>query len=77
VGFLVSWTPYAAVSMYRAFINGSELDPMTATIPAFFGKFSLAWPALLTLFGNKDIRNKLNFHNERHRNRNRKSLVFI
>jgi hypothetical protein len=46
--------------MYRAFFDDSEVEPMIATIPAFFAKFSLAWPALLTLFGNNDIRKKLN-----------------
>jgi hypothetical protein len=57
--------------MYRAFVKDSYVSPMTATIPAFFGKFSLAWPALLSLFGNKDIRRKLiwfkNNNKKRHR----------
>jgi hypothetical protein len=61
--------------MYRAFINDSEVSPMTATLPAFFAKSSFAWPALLTLFGNKDIRNKLNCHNERLRKKNKRSFV--
>jgi hypothetical protein len=45
--------------LYRAFFENSSVGPMTATIPAFFAKFSLAWPALLSLFGNTDIKSKL------------------
>ncbi len=44
---------------------------MTATIPAFFGKFSLAWPALLSLFGNKDIRRKLIWFKNKKQKRHR------
>jgi hypothetical protein len=45
--------------MYRAFVEDSYVSPMAATIPSFFAKFSLTWPALLSLFGNRDIRKKL------------------
>ena len=78
-GFLLSWTPYTIVCMYRAFIQDSYVSPMAATIPAFFGKFSLAWPALLSLFGNKDIRKKLiwfrNNNNKKHRSTGTVSLI--
>ena len=45
--------------LYRAFVEGSYVSPMTATAPAYFAKFSLTWPALLSVFGNKEIRDKL------------------
>ena len=56
---MISWTPYAVVCLYRAFLENSSVSPLAATIPAFFGKFSLAWPALISLFGNTDIKRKL------------------
>ena len=49
--------------MYRAFVKESFVGPLTATFPAFFAKSYLIWPALLNLFGNADIRNKLAFFN--------------
>jgi hypothetical protein len=72
--FMISWSPYAAVCMYRAFI-GREVSPMVATIPAFFAKSSLAWPSLLTIIGNSDVRNKLGFQSERLQKKNRISIV--
>ena len=57
-GFIISWLPYLCVCLYRAFVRDSNLSPMMATIPACFGKFSLAWPALLSLTGFNEIRKK-------------------
>jgi hypothetical protein len=71
----LSWTPYAIVSLYRAFINGNEVSPLAATIPALFAKLSLAWPAIFCLIGNKDVRNKLLRVEERLQERNRQSIV--
>jgi hypothetical protein len=74
-GILVSWTPYAFVSLYRAFINGNEVSPLAATIPFLFAKLSLAWPAIFCLFGNSDVRRKLLCIEERLQEKNRQSIV--
>ena len=47
--FLLCWTPYAIVSMYSAFIDPYAISATMATVPAFFSKSSLLWPALLNL----------------------------
>ena len=36
--------------MYRAFFEYSDLSPLFTTLPAFFAKSSLMWPALLMNF---------------------------
>ena len=45
--------------MYRAFIDKDAISPLGATYPALFAKLFLAWPAIMSLFANRDIRNKL------------------
>ena len=74
---MISWTPYACVSMYRAFVPEGEVTPLGATLPALFAKLSLAWPAAITLIGNKDIRNKLCGYERFLREKNRRSIVFL
>ena len=51
------------VCIYRSLFNGEKygLSPLTATIPAYCGKFCLVWPAILSIFGNKDINSKICF----------------
>ena len=50
--------------MYRVFSPAENtISPMFATIPAYCGKFCLLWPALVALFTNKEIRNKLHTNN--------------
>jgi len=46
------------------------VSPLLATIPALFAKASLAWPALFTLIGNKEIRNKICGYEEFMREKN-------
>jgi hypothetical protein len=53
------------------------VSPLLATIPALFAKASLAWPALFTLLGNKEIRNKICGYEEFMREKNRRSIVSI
>ncbi|RNA30611.1 rod opsin [Brachionus plicatilis] len=58
VGFVISWTPYAMVSLYSSFI-GDDLPPLAGTLPAMFAKSTLVWSAILYIFSNKQIRVKL------------------
>ncbi|RNA28801.1 melanopsin [Brachionus plicatilis] len=54
-GFVVSWTPYAMVSMYRVFVD-QNVSPMAGTIPAMFAKSTLLWTSLLYIYSNRKIR---------------------
>ena len=61
--------------MCKAFIDDIEVSPLGATLPACLAKSSLAWPALFSLFGNNDVRNKLFNRNVPVRRRSKKSYV--
>jgi hypothetical protein len=74
-GFIISWTPYAIVCIYRAFLDETKVSPLAATLPAFFGKSSLAWPAIFTMIGNRDIRMKICGYDEIIAANNRSSIV--
>ena len=39
--------------MYNAFVGGVKLNPLTASVPAFFAKSSVLWPAVLNLYVQK------------------------
>lgn len=58
--FIFSWTPYAFVAMYSAFVDPSHISPLGATIPAMFAKSSMIWGTILYLFSNSKIRSKFN-----------------
>lgn len=58
MGFIISWTPYAAVAFYSAFIS-TDLPPIAGTLPAMFAKSSLVWTSVLYIFSNKQIRTKI------------------
>ena len=63
---MISWSPYAIVSLYRAFSSSQNIiSPLLATIPAYFGKFSLAWPAIITLVYTKELRKKMKREKEK------------
>ncbi|RNA33310.1 arthropsin [Brachionus plicatilis] len=51
-----SWTPYALVSMYSAFIDEQGVSPLAGTLPAIVAKSSMLWTALVYIFSNKNIR---------------------
>lgn len=53
----MSWSPYALVSMYSAFINQEGVSPLAGTLPAIIAKSSMLWTALVYIFSNKNIRN--------------------
>jgi hypothetical protein len=55
--FLLSWSPYAVVSMYCALGDPNDIGPLTATIPALFAKSALLWPSLLYMVGNRNLNN--------------------
>ncbi|CAF0886581.1 unnamed protein product [Brachionus calyciflorus] len=57
-GFMITWTPYALVSMYSAFIDHGKMDPLTATIPSMFAKGSLIWSSGIYIYTNKQVKKK-------------------
>ncbi|CAF0955798.1 unnamed protein product [Brachionus calyciflorus] len=57
--FVVSWTPYAMVSMYSAFIDEEGVSPLAGTLPAVIAKSSMLWTALIYVFSNRNIRSSL------------------
>ncbi|CAF0751292.1 unnamed protein product [Brachionus calyciflorus] len=64
--FMISWTPYAIVSLISSFFyNYIKISPIGSLIPSVFAKTSLLWPSVLYIFSNNQIKtflsNKLNF----------------
>ena len=58
VSFLVSWTPYAFVSFYTAFIDEKAISPLGATLPACIAKSAIVWSTFFFVLTNKNIRSK-------------------
>ena len=58
VCFIFSWTPYAIVSFYAAFL-GHDLSPLAGTLPAMFAKSEFLWSSLVFIWSNRLVRTKL------------------
>lgn len=56
--FVLAWLPYAIMAMYCVFID-SNLSPIVETVPSMFAKTSLLWPAVINLFGNKEVKRQI------------------
>jgi len=57
---MLTWSPYAIVSMYSSFVKSSPLSPLTTTLPGMFAKSSFVWSTVLYIYSNNQIRRKLN-----------------
>ena len=57
-GFLVSWTPYAVVSMLSSF-GGFEIPLVYHEIPSLFAKFSIIQNPIIYCFAYKKLRKKV------------------
>jgi len=55
VGFILTWTPYGAVSMYSAFISENHISPIINMISAVFGKSSMFGATAYYLLSNKNL----------------------
>jgi len=55
-GFIISWTPYAVVSMISAFANPDLISPMGALLPAIFAKSSMLTSSIFYILSNHKIR---------------------
>ena len=60
-GFIITWTPYAFVTMYSAFINPDHITPVASTLPAIFAKSSTVWSTIFYIFSNKNIKSRMSF----------------
>ena len=54
----LSWTPYAAVTFYSAFI-ADNLPPLAGTLPAMFAKSAFVWSSAIFLYSSKAARKAL------------------
>lgn len=57
-GFLITWLPFAAVTLYSAFLNPDHIPPVASTVAAIFAKSSTVWSTLFFIFFNKNIKTK-------------------
>ena len=62
-GFIITWTPYALVSMYSAFIRPNSVNGLYSILPALFAKSSMIWLPAFYLFTNVQIKSKTVFKN--------------
>jgi len=58
VAFILSWTPYAIVTFYAAFIS-DDLPPLGGTLPAMFAKSAFVWSSAIFLYSSKSARKAL------------------
>ena len=64
----MSWTPYAVVSFYGAFIASDDIAPIAGTIPAYFAKSSMVWSTLFYVFTNRKMKSKTLATEDRNKN---------
>ena len=73
--FLISWTPYALVSMYSAFIDSNDITPLVATLPAMFAKSSTVLSSIFYILSNKKILEKIIADSESNQDEHPKELL--
>ncbi|CAF3357302.1 unnamed protein product, partial [Rotaria sp. Silwood2] len=65
-GFLLAWSPYAIISIIRAFIYDKYFPPILGTIPALFAKTSVVWNPLVYVVRNGNIYYNLRYSRSYH-----------
>lgn len=58
---MLTWSPYAFVTLYSAFVNPDHITPVGSTLPAIFAKSSTVWSTIFYIFSNKNIKSKMLF----------------
>lgn len=56
---MISWTPYALVSMYSAFINPNDVTPLQSILPAMFAKSSTVLSSIFYILSNRPVLDKI------------------
>lgn len=59
IGFLIAWSPYAAVSMWAAFVNPKAVPPLAFATAAVFAKSSTLYNPLVYLGFKPNFRRSL------------------
>ncbi|XP_060084046.1 rhodopsin, GQ-coupled-like [Ylistrum balloti] len=57
--FIVSWVPYATISLYAMFNDISLMNPLLYMLPTLFAKASVIWNPIIYMFINKAFKNAL------------------
>ena len=55
LAFLVSWLPYAAMSLAVIMSSSVYIDPIIATIPVYLAKSSNVYNPIIYIFMNKQV----------------------
>ncbi|KAM4772192.1 opsin-5-like [Rhinophrynus dorsalis] len=58
-GFIISWTPYAAVSFWSIFHSSKYIPPVVSLLPCLFAKSSTAFNPIIYYMFSKTFRNKV------------------
>ena len=58
---MLTWSPYAFVTLYSSFVNPDHITPVGSTLPAIFAKSSTVWSTIFYIFSNKNIKSKMTF----------------
>ncbi|KAM4694916.1 opsin-5-like [Discoglossus pictus] len=58
-GFLISWTPYAAVSFWSIFHSSKYIPPIVSLLPCLFAKSSTAFNPIIYYMFSKAFRQKV------------------
>lgn len=56
---MVTWSPYAFVSMYSVFVNAKHISPFASIVPSMFAKLSLIISTIHYIYANKSIKIKV------------------
>lgn len=56
IAFLVSWMPYAVVSMWAAFGDKENIPPTSTVVPAILAKCSVMWNPVIYVAMNRQFR---------------------
>lgn len=59
LGFLLTWLPYAIVSLYSACIKSEQFRPLVTMLAILFTKTSIVWSTLFYLITNKKLKSKI------------------
>lgn len=62
--YILSWTPYACVAMYSAFIAKNPVNFYTAILPGIFAKLTIVWCPILEMVFNISVRRNLFYRRE-------------
>ncbi|MEE6508231.1 hypothetical protein FKM82_019901 [Ascaphus truei] len=58
-GFLLSWTPYAAISLWSIFNSSENIPPIVSLLPCLFAKSSTAFNPIIYYMFSKTFRQKV------------------